>query len=74
MRFAAFPPPGASRAEIDEWIREQGPAPEPPHEVPPMRNGPSPMCNACGVVRINILAGPFCKECTEQMQAAGVEV
>lgn len=74
MNGPAFPPPGASRAEVNEWMREHRPAPEAPHEVPPMSNGPSLMCNACGVVRINILAGPFCKGCTEQMQAAGVEV
>lgn len=33
------------------------------HEAPPMENGPSIVCNACGKVRINMFVAPFCKRC-----------
>lgn len=33
------------------------------HEAPPMANGPSPVCSACEVVRIDIRNGAFCRTC-----------
>jgi HAD superfamily hydrolase (TIGR01662 family) len=70
-----FPGPDASRADIDTWRRAQGGAAPMgrEHEAPPVENGPSPVCNACGLVRVSLLA-PFCQECTNGMQAAGIEV
>lgn len=54
-----YPPADATRADVDAWYREHAP---PPHEVPPCENGPSLMCNACGVVRV-ALSTPFCRGC-----------
>lgn len=34
-----------------------------------MANGPSPVCNACGVVRVAVPT-PFCRTCTAQIEAA----
>ncbi|XXX79228.1 hypothetical protein WMF30_10680 [Sorangium sp. So ce134] len=68
---AAFPPPNATRAEIDAWLAANAPPPEPEHEAPPVANGPSPVCNACGKVRVPLFT-PFCKGCLGAMAAAGV--
>lgn len=68
--MTAFPGPDATYAEVAAWHRAHAREPEPPHEAPPIANGPSLMCNACGVVRINIFAGPFCRGCTEQIEMA----
>jgi hypothetical protein len=57
-----FPPPDATREEIARWRTKNIP-PEIEHEVPPMTNGPSPVCNACGVVRIDIRKTAFCRTC-----------
>ena len=69
----SFPGADASRAEIDAWRAAHIPPPaaeEPQHEAPPIANGPSLMCNACGEVRINIFNGPFCKSCAETIGLA----
>ncbi len=62
-----FPEHGATRAEIDAWLKANAPTPppsdEPAHEAPPVENGPSLMCNACGLVRVGMFT-PFCKGCT----------
>ena len=68
-----FPPADATREEVDAWRREHAPTPsldDPEHEAPPIENGPSLMCNACGVVRINIFNGLFCKGCMKQIADA----
>lgn len=63
-----FPPPDATREEVAAFLREHAPPPEPPHEAPAFTNGPSVVCSACGVVRINIFTGPpFCKGCRAMM-------
>lgn len=67
---AAFPPPSATRAETDAWYAAHAP-PEPEHEAPPVQNGPSLMCNACGKVRVKLFT-PFCKGCLRAMEAAGI--
>lgn len=67
----SFPPPNATRQEIDAWLATNGLRPEPAHEAPPMLGGPSPVCNACGEVRIRI-SDVFCKGCKDGMRAAGI--
>lgn len=74
-----FPPPDATREEVAAWIKERGVskptscmrAEEVPHEAPPVANGPSLMCNACGKVRVSMIK-PFCNGCMRGMEAAGV--
>jgi hypothetical protein len=68
-----YPPPNATRAEVDQWLAQNAPPPEPPHEAPPMANGPSLMCNACQQVRVKLFT-PFCKGCKRQLSAAGVKL
>lgn len=65
----SFPPPDATREQIDAWKAANDPG-QPEHEAPPIANGPSLMCNACGKVRINIFNGPFCRTCSAQIAAA----
>lgn len=68
-----FPPPDAPRADVDAWLAEHAPLPsplDPRHEVPFEANGPSPMCNGCGVVRISIAVGSFCRDCRRQIELA----
>ncbi len=75
-----FPSPNATREEVAAWLKEHGAAPrpsciqseDPPHEAPPVENGPSLMCNACGKVRVSMLK-PFCNGCMRVMEAAGVQ-
>ena len=78
---ATFPPPNATRKEVDVWVKEHG-ATEPPlylsvgnvpHEAPPVENGPSLVCNACGVVRVS-MNKPFCNGCMNAMAAAGAPI
>lgn len=68
-----FPPPTATRAEVDAWLAQNKPPPEPPHEAPPVENGPSLMCNACQLVRVKLFT-PFCKGCLRTLEAAGVKL
>ncbi len=49
-----FPGPDATRAELDAFVAA--------HTPPPVENGPSLMCNACGLVRVGMFT-PFCKTC-----------
>jgi hypothetical protein len=69
----SFPPPSATREEIHAWLAARRPKPEPAHEAPPTQGGPSPACNACGVVRIRI-ESVFCKGCKDVMRAAGISL
>ncbi len=69
----SYPGPEATRAEIDAFLKEHAPPPEPPHEAPEIQGGPQLVCNACGVVRVGLFS-PFCKGCKEQIQAATGEV
>jgi hypothetical protein len=64
-----WPSAGASRDEIAALLKEHAPAPEPEHEAPLVENGPSPVCNACGVVRVSLLS-PFCKGCLREIGGA----
>jgi hypothetical protein len=58
-----LPGPNATRAEVDAFLREQRrESHEPAHEAPPVANGPSIVCNACGIVRVKWTT-PFCKGC-----------
>lgn len=72
--MAAFPPADFTREDVNAWLREHAPAPAPSdgpqHEAPPVENGPSPVCNACGEVRINVANGPFCKTCKAEIAGA----
>lgn len=68
-----YPGPTATRAEIDAWVREHAPPPQPEHEAPPVENGPSLVCNACGVVRVKMTT-PFCRGCLAAIAAGGGEV
>lgn len=65
-RAMQFPGPDATRAEIDEWLRQNGVLWETgeriEHEAPPVANGPSIVCNACGVVRLP-LGKVLCRRC-----------
>lgn len=70
MNGARFPLPDATREEIGRWYAERQPKPGPAHEAPPVENGPSLMCNACGEVRVKLFT-PFCKGCLGGMGAAG---
>lgn len=75
--MTTFPPSDAPRVDVDGWLAEHAPLPsplEPRHEAPPMASGPSPMCNGCGVVRINIAAGSFCRDCRRTILHATGEV
>lgn len=65
----SFPPPNATRAEVNAWYAQQPKAI--PHEAPEVQNGPSLMCNACGIVRVRMFT-PFCKGCMTELAAAGV--
>jgi hypothetical protein len=67
-----WPGPNATYAEIQAFERANRPPPEPEHEAPPVENGPSLVCNACGIVRV-ALATPFCKVCLSHFDAAGVD-
>lgn len=69
--MTTFPPASATRAEIDQWLAQNSPPPEPPHEAPQAEL--NLMCNACEVVRVK-LTTPFCKGCKHQLAAAGVEI
>lgn len=60
--MATFPPPDATYAEIQAWYAANRPPPEPAHEAPAVENGPSLVCNACGVIRVPLFK-PFCKKC-----------
>ena len=62
MSDAKFPGPDATYADIQAWYRDNAPPPEPDHEAPAVENGPSLMCNACGVVRVSSFT-PFCRKC-----------
>jgi hypothetical protein len=66
---AAMPGPDASRAEIDAWY-SRCPVPI-PHEAPPIANGPSIVCNACGVIRVKFTT-PFCRECQKYIPSIGL--
>ncbi len=67
-----FPPADASRAEIGVWYAANAPPPEPEpqpqHEAPEVSNGPSLVCNACGVIRVSLMT-PFCKTCSREIVA-----
>jgi len=71
-----WPDPNATYSEIrafyesNQWHPTE-PGDEIQHEAPEVENGPSIVCNACGVVRV-ALDTPFCKSCMEQLAAAGV--
>lgn len=82
-----WPDPNATRTQVDDFVREQSPATSSTwkastldggtiaHEAPPIENGPSIVCSACGLVRINPFAGPFCKGClTTALDQAGARV
>lgn len=81
MSDQSFPPADASRSEITAWlnaraieaVQHEGAVLVQGHEAPPMKNGPSPVCSACGVVRIDVRRGAFCRTCLHVMQEAGVE-
>jgi hypothetical protein len=62
-----------TRAEIDAFVKakQSEPSTEIPHEHPPMENGPSVVCSACAVVRINPFGPPFCKRCVGIIAAMG---
>ena len=47
-----FPNPDATREEVDVFVNANQPvaSSEIQHEAPPVENGPSIVCNACGVV------------------------
>ena len=62
-----FPSPDAPYSEIQAWHRDHAAEPEPAHEAPPVENGPSLMCNACGKVRVGAWT-PFCKTCVKEMR------
>ena len=68
----AWPDPNARRAEVEAFLAIHMPTPGPPHEAPPVENGPSLVCNACGVVRVSMLT-PFCKSCLASLAAAGID-
>lgn len=77
---ATFPPPDATREEVTTWRREngvikkaEGEGGEVRHEAPAVENGPSLMCNACGLVRVSMIK-PFCNGCMRTMAAAGVPI
>jgi hypothetical protein len=63
-----FPPPNATREEIDAWVKERGGGKgcmvteDVPHEASKVANGPSIVCSACGVVRVP-MTKPFCNGC-----------
>ena len=60
-----WPGPDAPRTEVDAFLAANTPpvSEEPAHEAPPVENGPSIVCSACGVVRIKLLGPPFCVGC-----------
>lgn len=74
MSAMKWPGPDATKAEIDAFVRENAPKPEPveapyglasngqPHEAPAVENGPSIVCTVCEVVRIPMTTA-FCKKC-----------
>ncbi len=64
-----FPSPDAPYSEIQAWYRAAAGETEPKieHEAPPVENGPSLMCNACGKVRVGLWT-PFCKTCVKEMR------
>jgi hypothetical protein len=62
-----FPPPDATRAEIDAFYAKHAPPPEPAHEVPATEGGPSLMCNGCGLVRVGVF-NPLCKQCKSSLE------
>jgi hypothetical protein len=74
-----FPPTNATREEIARWFKERRGAPDTPcmqtedvpHEAPPVANGPSIVCSACGDVRVP-MTKPFCNGCMGMMAEAGV--
>ncbi len=64
MTAPTWPDPNAPRSEVDAFVAEHQPTPPtgPQHEAPEVSNGPSLMCNACGVVRVGLFP-PFCQGC-----------
>lgn len=66
-----WPDPNASRETIAAFVRENAPPAPPAHEAPEVSNGPSIVCNACGIVRVSLLT-PFCRACRASLKAAGV--
>lgn len=71
MTATQWPDPNSSRADVATFITENAPPPEPEHEAPEVENGPSIVCNACGVIRVSLFT-PFCKGCKSMMKAAGI--
>jgi hypothetical protein len=61
-----WPGPSATYFEVQAFLRAQVPPPSDPetpqHEAPPVENGPSILCNACGVIRVR-LGKPICAGC-----------
>lgn len=68
MNTPKWPAPDATFAEVQAFLRANAPPPEPPHEAPEVENGPSLMCNACGIVRVGMYT-PFCKGCLAQIES-----
>ena len=63
---STMPGPDAPRADVDAWYAKR---PQPiPHEAPIVANGPTPVCAACGVIRIGILQSPFCRSCKREIE------
>jgi hypothetical protein len=71
VRVPAWPDPSAPREAVQAFLDAQ--PKRVVHEAPPVDNGPSLVCNACGVVRVPLFK-PFCEGCTREMLAAGVGV
>lgn len=74
--MTTWPSPDATHEEVEAFVRKNAPttpvvsSTEPAHEVPPMENGPSAMCNACGLVRVSLFT-TFCKACAGELAAGG---
>lgn len=68
MSATKWPDPNVSRTDVETFVSENAP---PAHEAPEVENGPSIVCNACGVIRVSLFT-PFCKGCKSMMEAAGV--
>lgn len=60
--MSQWPDPNASRKEIAAFVKANAPPPEPEHEAPAVANGPSVVCNACGVIRVS-MSKQFCRGC-----------
>lgn len=61
-----WPDASATREEVDAFAKSRQQA-EVGHEAPPMLNGPSIVCAACGTNRIKLFGGPFCSKCQAAM-------